>query len=267
MPHYMTRRKFVLRFQSFLSSSSGNCTFITDGETNILIDCGANGKYITECLDRIDVSPDSINAILVTHEHRDHTLGVGILSRKYDIDIFASEDTWRGMEPIIGKVSHAHINSIQSKKRFLIGALEVTPFSIPHDAKGAVGYKLTSEGKSMAIATDTGHISDELFNNLKGCESVIVEANHDINMLRQGRYPFPLKRRILSEIGHLSNDDCGRLCAMLAKTGTKALWLGHLSKENNLPELAYKTVKDILEEQNIRVGNDVCLNVLPPTWI
>lgn len=257
----------MIRFQSFLSGSSGNCTFITDGETNVLVDCGANGKYITECLRRIDIAPDTLDAVLVTHEHSDHVSGVGVISRKYGIPVIASDGTWEGMSGLIGKIGTSHIKIIKSGECFSIRGLEITPFSIPHDALEAQGFKFISGENSAAIATDLGHISDELIENLSGCDCVIVESNHDLDMLRSGKYPLFLKRRILSDRGHLSNEDCARLCVMLTRSGTKSIWLGHLSNENNRPALAYNTVREVLTADGIKVGSDVCLSVLPRYWI
>lgn len=257
----------VIRFQSFLSGSSGNSTFLTDGEAKILVDCGANGKYITECLKRIDVNPEEIDAILISHSHRDHVSGAGIISRKYDIPIYASSETWEDMTEIIGKIPTRNSKVVNCGESFLLCDVKIIPFSIPHDAKGSVAYRFETDKSKMAIATDIGHISDEIFENLSGCECIIIEANHDIEMLRVGRYPYYLKRRILSDKGHLSNDDSAKLCTMLAKRGTKSFWLGHLSHENNTPDLAYATVKKALTDGGHKIGTDVALNVLPRFWI
>ncbi|MBE7027627.1 MAG: MBL fold metallo-hydrolase [Ruminococcaceae bacterium] len=257
----------MIRFQSFLSGSSGNSTFLTDGEIKILVDCGANGKYITECLNRIDVYPDEIDAILISHSHRDHVSGAGVISRKYDIPIYTSEETWNDMTRIIGKIPDSNTKVINGGEQFLLGNIKIIPFSTPHDAGGSVGYRFETEKSKVAIATDIGHISYELYENLAGCDCVIIEANHDINMLKDGSYPYYLKRRILSDKGHLSNADAAKLCVMLAKSGTKSLWLGHLSHENNTPDLAYMTVRKALEGEGLRIGSDVALNVLPRFWV
>lgn len=257
----------MIRFQSFLSGSSGNSTFITDGDVKILVDCGANGKYITECLKRIDISPDEIDAILISHSHRDHVSGAGILSRKADIPIYATEETWEDMMPIIGKIPICNKKIVAPGEPFMVGDVEIDPFSTHHDARGSVCYRFETEKSKFAIATDIGHISDELFENLSGCECVIIEANHDVDLLRRGVYPDYLKRRILSDKGHLSNSDCAMLCAMLSKCGTKSIWLGHLSHENNTPDLAYQAVRNALEGEGLRIGSDVALNVLPRFWI
>lgn len=257
----------MIKFQSFLSGSSGNCTFLTNDSTKILVDCGATGKYITDCLGRLGISPDSIDAILVTHEHRDHTSGVGVMSRKFQIPVYATAPTWEGMDAIVGGIQEENRKVVPANEDFAIKDLVIRPFDIPHDANNPVGYSFTDHDHKFTIATDIGHISDELLENLRGSEYIIIEANHDIEMLRTGRYPYYLKRRILGDRGHLSNDMCGRLCAMLAKEGTRAFWLGHLSKENNIPQLAYDTVNSILKEQKICVGSDVGLSVIPRYWL
>ncbi len=256
----------MIKFQSLLSGSSGNCTYVTDDTTHLLVDCGATGKYITECLSRLGVHPSQISAILVTHEHRDHVSGVGVLSRKYGIPVLATEGTLSEMNGICGRF-HSCADKISSGKEISIGSLSVRAFSIPHDAAEPVGYRFADDGSTFAIATDLGHISDELTEELTGSNSIIIEANHDSELLRTGPYPYYLKRRIAGERGHLSNDSCGHLCAMLAKTGTRAFWLGHLSQENNVPTLAYESVKSILEKEGIMVGTDVGLNVLSRYWL
>lgn len=257
----------MIKFQSFLSGSSGNCTYITDDETHILIDCGATAKYISACLGRLGVLPSQINAVLITHEHRDHVSGAGVFARKYGAPIIATEKTIAAMRSITGNIPDSCISDCASHKEFKIGAINIRPFSIPHDASEPVGYRLSDKDGVFTIATDLGHISDELIDDLSGSDSIIIEANHDPEMLRTGVYPYHLKRRILGERGHLSNDACARLSAMLAKSGTKSFWLGHLSKENNTPTLAFETVREILKQEGFSVGTDVGLGVLPATWL
>lgn len=256
----------MIKFQSFLSGSSGNCTYVTDDTTHLLVDCGATGKYITECLSRLGVHPSQISAILVTHEHRDHVSGVGVMSRKYGIPVLATEGTLAGMKNICG-LFQPHAETIRAGKEISVGSLSVRAFAIPHDAAEPVGYRFSDDNSTFTIATDLGHISDELTEELSGSDSIIIEANHDAELLRTGPYPYYLKRRIAGDRGHLSNDNCARLCAMLAKTGTRAFWLGHLSQENNVPTLAYETVKEILKQEGITVGSDVGLNVLSRYWL
>ncbi len=255
----------MIKFQSFLSSSAGNATFVTDDTVHLLVDCGAGCNYITECLRRIGVAPESLSGILITHEHRDHIAGAGIFSRKYNIPVYATEKTWAAMENIVGNILPKNRRLTENSLQF--GNLTVNSFSIPHDAADPVGYSFISENEKFTIATDLGHITDELLKNLSGSTSVIIEANHDVEMLKTGPYPYFLKQRILGDRGHLSNALCGKLCALLAKTGTKAFWLGHLSEKNNEPMLAYHTVLNAMEEESIRLDDGLSLNVLPMHWI
>ncbi len=252
----------MIKFQSFLSGSSGNATFVTDDHVHFLVDCGAGGRYITECMRRIGISPSELSGIFITHEHHDHIAGAGILSRKFGIPIYATEKTWDAMENALG-------NILPHNKRILEGSLDfdtvrVSFFPIPHDAADPVGYSFETLDGKFSIATDMGHISETVMAHIKGSDSVILEANHDVEMLQKGPYPFHLKKRILGDKGHLSNELCGKMCVSLAKTGTKAVWLGHLSGENNRPELAFETVSAVLKEENV---NGLSLNVLPKQWI
>ncbi len=257
----------MIKFQSFLSSSSGNCTFVTDDKTNILIDCGAPVRYIEKCLMRLGVTPDSLSGVFITHAHSDHISAAGTLSKKYNLPIFATQETFALSGKYLSTISRKSAKIISADDDIIIGDMIVHAFSIPHDISGAVSFTVCDAESKFGIATDSGHISDEIINNLKDCESVIVEANHDVDMLMSGPYPYPLKKRILSDKGHLSNILCGNLCVALAKSGTKSFWLGHLSEKNNIPEIAYKTVHSILTEKGYNVGVDVALNVIPKLWI
>lgn len=257
----------MIKFQSFLSSSSGNATFLTDDETHILIDCGATGAYIERCLSCLGMSADKLSAIFLTHAHSDHVGAAGVLSRKYHLPIFATEGTFLQGSKQLGQMEDAQKKIIAPGEDITLGNINICAFSIPHDADGAVSYTFLDNESKFGIATDIGFVSDDILNHLNGSDTVIVESNHDVEMLRNGPYPFPLKKRILSDGGHLSNEACGALCVSLAKTGTKSFWLGHLSQHNNLPELAYNTVRKALLENGFTVGGDVALNVLPKTWM
>ncbi len=257
----------MVKFQSLLSSSSGNATFITDDTTSILIDCGASLSYIETCLSRLLAGENMLSGIFITHAHADHILSCGALSRKYNIPLFATEETFLKGQKQLGFVEKENIRVITPGDDIEIDTLTIHTFSISHDVEGAVSYTVTDGETKFGIATDTGCVTDEIVNNLTGCDTVIVEANHDITMLKNGPYPYPLKRRILGDFGHLSNEMCASLCVMLAKSGTHAFWLGHLSEKNNLPSLAYQCVLKVLEDNGISVGSDVSLNVIPKHWI
>ena len=257
----------MIKFQSFLSSSSGNSTFVTNDETSILIDCGAAGSYIEKCLLRLGTDGASLSGIFITHAHTDHIAAAGALSRRYHLPLYATEETFQRGERHIGVIDAENKRIVVPGEDIMVGSLTVHVFSIPHDAEGSVSYTVADGETKFGIATDSGYISDEIVENLTGCETVIVESNHDVDMLSQGPYPYPLKQRILGKGGHLSNALCGELCVILAQRGTKAFWLGHLSEHNNLPELAYSCVKAALNQNGFTVGADVALNVIPKSWI
>ena len=229
-------------FCSLYSGSSGNSIFVSSGKTNILIDAGLPGKKIDEALKSIDKNPSSIDGIFVTHEHSDHIKGVGILSRKYDIPIYANDKTWSAMESSLGKIKEHNIKIMDRRSVVHIGDLDVKSFVTPHDAIAPVGYTITNKNKKVSIATDFGVFTREIYDNIKESDVILLESNHDVNMLQVGIYPYYLKQRILGQKGHLSNDNAGRLLGEILHDDMKAVMLGHLSKENNYEALALATV-------------------------
>lgn len=251
----------MIKVCSLFSGSSGNCIFVSYNETAILIDAGVSGKRIEAALEGIGESFDKIAGIFITHEHSDHISGAGILSRRYKIPIYANPITWAAMRPFMGKLSPDNIRHIAVGEITAIGDISVRPFSIPHDAACPVGYNIFVDGKKLTIATDIGHMDSELLANLEKSDMILLESNHDIEMLRTGRYPWPLKQRILGDHGHLCNEMAGKVVAHLAQCGTKRFLLGHLSQENNFPELAYRTVCNALMEKKINPTKDVYLEV------
>lgn len=246
-----------MKFISLISGSSGNATLISDGETNILIDCGMSGKKLSESLAAIDMHADELDALLITHEHIDHVRGAGVVARRYNLPVYATEGTLASMDA--GAIPNW--TAVSPDMDFEIGSIGVMPFSIPHDAAQPVGYSFFMNDKKYTVATDIGHMNDYLFDNLIGSDTVLLESNHDVDMLRMGAYPFPLKQRILSNIGHLSNDDAAHTLCALAQNGTEHFMLGHLSKENNTPQIAYMSAQNALSEAGIEVGGDVTLAV------
>ena len=249
-------------FCSLYSGSSGNSMFIASERAKILIDAGLPGKKIDAALQEINENPNDLNGIFITHEHSDHIKGVGVLSRKYDIPIYANADTWSAMEQSIGKIKEHNIKIIDKRSITEIEDMNIKAFNIPHDAASPMGYTVTDGLKSVSVATDFGTFTKEIYDNIKESEVILLESNHDVNMLKFGPYPYPLKRRILSEIGHLSNEDCGSAIVELAKCGlNKQVILGHLSKTNNQPDLAYQTVLNVLTENGIKVKEDIILTM------
>lgn len=251
----------MLKYCSIGSGSSGNCHYIGYENTNILIDAGLTGKKIEDSLKNININ--NLNGIFITHEHSDHIKGVGILSRKYNIPIFANLKTWQAMKDKIGEIDKRNIMVFENDKTYSLGKIIIRPFSIPHDSSDAVGYSFYANNEKISIATDIGMITDNIRKNLYKSKLVIIESNYDKNMLMMGPYPYNLKKRVSSEFGHLSNEDCGNFCVELVNNGTKNILLAHLSKENNFPELAYETTKSILFENDIKIDKNINLEVLP----
>lgn len=257
----------MIKFQPLLSSSSGNSIYVTDDTTHILIDCGAPVRYIEKCLARLGINPETLSGLFITHAHSDHVAAAGTLSKKYNIPIFATEETFSLSGRYLSSVSRKSARIISAGDDIIIGDMIVHAFLLSHDIGGAISYTIKDSETKFGIATDSGYVNDEILNNLSDCESVIVEANHDVDMLLSGPYPYPLKKRILSDVGHLSNVLCGELCVKLATSGTKSFWLGHLSEKNNTPDIAYRTVHQILTDSGYSVGTDIALNVIPKMWI
>ncbi len=250
------------KFCSLASGSSGNCQYISSKETKLLIDAGLTGKYITNALENIDIDGKDIGGILVTHEHSDHIKGIGVMMRKFDIPLYVNENTWESMKGKIGSINEDKVNIFSGNESFEIGDITIKPYSISHDAIDPTGFSFLNDGLKISIATDLGFISKEIIQQIKDSNLLVLESNHDVEMVKLGKYPWFLKQRILSEVGHLSNDAAGHTIADVVKNGNvNYVLLAHLSKENNFPELAFETVKGILEEDSIKVGLDINLDL------
>ena len=250
-----------MRFSPLFSGSNGNSIYVEMGDARILIDAGVSGSRIVNALLTHGVTPDMLDGILLTHEHSDHVSGAGILSRKYDIPLYATRGTWALMAGKLGKVSPSNIRELRAFEDFYIGRMGITPFPLPHDAAEPVGYCVAWGGRRVAVATDIGTLRGEWLEAVTRCDLVLLESNHDVNMLKAGRYPYDLKRRILGSHGHLSNEDAGRAAVRLAESGVGHIVLGHLSGENNFPQLALRAVSDALEAEGFRPGLDIGLDV------
>ncbi len=252
----------MTKFCTLFSGSSGNAVYLATERGAVLIDCGMSGRQTLDALCAAGLSAEALRAILITHEHSDHVKGAGILARKLDIPIYATEGTWEGMESSVGAVPDKHRIVITAGESFFLEELEIQPFSIPHDANDPVGYRIYTPQTSVAVATDLGFFADSVRDAVLGAEIVLLESNHDPNMLsRNPHYPAQLKRRILGKKGHLSNASGAEAAVELARGGTRHLLLGHLSLENNTPELAYQTTLDALSGAGAEVGGDVTLGV------
>lgn len=252
----------MTRFCTLFSGSSGNAVYLSTERGAILIDCGMSGKQTMEAMAAAGLDARDVQAILITHEHSDHVKGAGILSRRLHLPIYATEGTWAGMESCVGDVPLHHRIAITAGESFFLNDLEIMPFSIPHDANDPVGYRIYTPRTSVAVATDLGYFSDTVRDAVMGAEVVLLESNHDPDMLNNNpHYPMHLKKRILGRKGHLSNASGAQAAVQLAEWGTRHLLLGHLSSENNTPDLAYRTTHAALSGAGAEVGRDVTLHV------
>ena len=233
-----------MRLCSIASGSSGNCIYVGDAQTHLLVDTGISKKRIEEGLAKLEIKGDELEGILITHEHVDHIQGLGVFSRKYEIPIYATPGTIAGIRNYkkLGNLPDGLLHEVEVDQPFSLGTLNIDPFAISHDANEPSGYRIDNGKKAVAVATDLGIYDDYTVEHLKDLNAVVLEANHDIRMLQVGKYPYYLKQRILGDRGHLSNENAGRLLCRLLHDNMKAIFLGHLSRENNYEELAYETV-------------------------
>ena len=233
-----------MRMVSIASGSSGNCIYVGSDDTHLLVDAGISKKRIEAGLEKLEIKGDELDGILVTHEHSDHIQGLGVFSRKYGVPIYATPGTIEGIKSSssLGKLPDGILHPITVDEKFTLGDITVDPFAISHDANEPSGYRMECGGKAAAVATDLGIYNDYIVKKLENLDAVLLEANHDVNMLQVGKYPYYLKRRILGDKGHLSNETAGQLLCRLLHDNMKQILLGHLSRENNYEALAYETV-------------------------
>ena len=234
-----------MRLCSIASGSSGNCIYVGDDSTHLLVDTGISKKRVEQGLLELDVKGEELDGILITHEHIDHIQGLGVFCRRYEVPIFATKGTIEGIKKCnsLGKLPDGILHEINVNERFRLGSLDIRPFAISHDAREPSGFRIEGGEESVAVATDLGTYDAYIVENLKNLDGIVLEANHDIHMLEVGPYPYPLKQRVMGAMGHLSNELSGRLLCDILHDGLKAVVLGHLSKENNYAKLAYETVK------------------------
>ena len=250
-----------LKFCSLFSGSSGNSLFVSSHQTRLLIDSGLSGIKVQNALKKINEEAKSLKGILITHEHRDHICGAGVLSRRFDLPIYANEKTWKSMAPDLGKIADHNIRTFNFEEKLTIEDLEVKAFKTSHDAAESCGFCIDDGKNRIGVATDTGVVTPEMINALGHCQLAIIESNHDIGMLDAGFYPFYLKQRIKSDFGHLSNEVAGNFVKELISKGTEKILLAHLSQENNFPLLAYETSARILTQAGVDLKKDVQLSV------
>lgn len=240
---------------SIASGSSGNSIYVGNKKTNFLVDTGISRKRIVDALNSFMVDPAKLDAIFITHEHMDHIGGLGVFLRKYPTPVFATAKTIDEIKKTsaLGKVDYSLFESIVPDRPIRMNDVTINASRIYHDAADPVCYTFFDEDSKVGIATDLGTYDDYLTDQLTGCESLLVEANHDLNMLMAGPYSYPLKRRIMGNKGHLSNERAGQFLSKIIGKELKHILLGHLSKENNYGELAYETVKVELLIHNIDI--------------
>ena len=248
----------MFKYCSLYSGSSGNSFYVGSDKTNIIVDAGVSLKKISTALEKINIQGENIDAILVTHDHIDHTKSIAALSNKYNIPIYANKKTWEAILDIANKIPDENKKTFNISEVFSIGDIKVFPFHTPHDAADPCGFNLYNSGKKISIATDIGYVSDDLLEHLKESSSILLEANYDEEILKYSRYPYILKQRISSSKGHLSNINAAKAIKTLYDSGLNNALLIHLSKENNFPELVYETIKN--ETLNCK---NLSINVAP----
>ncbi len=253
-----------MRLCSIASGSSGNCIYVGSEATHLLVDVGISGKRTEDGLNYLGLTGRDVDGILITHEHADHINGLGVMARKYGMPIYATKGTIQAIKRIssIGEIDDALFREVKADEKLTIKDLTIHPMKVDHDAAQPVAYRIAYGRQKVAVCTDLGHFTDYTVDCLQGMDALLLEANHDVNMLQVGPYPYPLKQRILGDKGHLSNENSGRLLSRVLHDKVQAILLGHLSKENNMPELAYEAVRmEITLGDNPYNANDFFLQV------
>lgn len=249
-----------MRFSILASGSTGNSLYIETEEHAFLVDAGMSGKKVENLLASIDRSMEQIDGIFVTHEHSDHIKGIGVLARKYKTPIYANEKTWQAMNGLVGEIpldQRFHFD-METVKTF--GSLDIQSFAVSHDAADPMFYTFNANRRKLAVITDTGYVSDRMKGHIKGADSFVFESNHDVSMLQMGRYPWSIKRRILSDVGHVSNEDAAVAMSEVVGQKETQIYLAHLSLDNNMKDLARMSVSQTLEDCGIRAGEFVHLH-------
>ncbi len=251
-----------MRIINLASGSDGNITYIENGNTKLLLDDGLSCLETVKRLEKIDVNPNDIDAILISHEHSDHIKGVDVFSSKFDTPVYAHENVWSGLDGKLKKVKNE--NRKMFDNRFTFKDFDINAIEVPHDVK-CYGFSFENENKKISVLTDLGHINDNILYSIKGSGLVYLEANYDKNLLMKSvKYPLSLKLRIDGPRGHLSNNASSQVVEFLAKNGTRQIVLSHLSRENNTPLLAYNSICENIKKQGIIEGQDIMIDVAGP---
>ena len=257
--------KDMMKFISFGSGSSGNCYLLTTPNDALLIDLGVGLRGLKKDFRNYGLSLSMVHHVLITHDHADHIKSVGSFSHDYNIPVYATREVHVGINRnycITQKISSELARVIEKGKTYQIGDFSVTPFGVPHDSSDNVGYFIEAEGSNFCVMTDVGTVTDEMKEYIRRARHLVIEANHDEEMVASGPYPQFLKTRILSQTGHLSNRNCALALIENMTEDLRNVWLCHLSEENNHPELARKTVESLLRDYGIIAGVDIQLEVL-----
>ena len=253
-----------LSFSVLASGSSGNCFYIESGQKRFIVDAGLSGKKIEELFKQINRDIKELDAIFVTHEHKDHIHGVGVLSRRYNLPVYANQETWLAMENMVGKIAPENKKIIQPGSMLSLGDIDVVSYNVSHDAIHPQFYAFQKGKKQFVMLTDTGYVSDRLRSQLKNADAYLIESNHEVELLRYGPYPWSVKQRILSDKGHLSNEDGALAVRDLIGEKTKNIYLGHLSRDNNTKQLAMDTMEGILNQYDVDTRRHLRLHMTDP---
>ncbi|MCD8355025.1 MAG: MBL fold metallo-hydrolase [Clostridia bacterium] len=239
-------------YYSIASGSSGNCAVWHAGKTSVLIDLGVSVRALNQALRRIDMQMEDLSAVLLTHEHIDHIKGLATFAKKYDLPVYATFGT---AAAILQKLPQAQKNlqTFAGGEQFHIDELHIQSMPISHDAAEPVAFRIDGGGNRLGYVTDTGFLPEQVQQNVAGCDTIVLESNHDVEMLRTGPYPMYLKQRIRGKYGHLSNEDCAKGALALAKAGAKRLVLAHLSDKNNNPLTALRCTQRVLDGSDCEV--------------
>nr|WP_305069060.1 MBL fold metallo-hydrolase [Limosilactobacillus kribbianus] len=254
-----------MRYSILASGSTGNVTYLETAHHRILIDAGLSGKRIENLMNKINRTLKDVEAIFVTHEHGDHSHGVGVLARRYGMDVYANEGTWQAMAKRVGKIPLEQKHILAPNHVADLGDMEVESFAVSHDAAEPQFYQVHHDNKTFCILTDTGYVSDRVAGTIKNADAYLMECNHDTEMLRMGPYSWPLKQRILGDEGHLSNEEGADALMDVIGPRTKEIFLGHRSQHNNMRSLAHLTVASLMEQHDFGVDHDFQLHDAEPT--
>ena len=253
-------------FISFGSGSSGNCYYLYTENSKILIDVGVGIRALKKNFNDYGLRfADGFSGLLITHDHADHIKSVGSMSKKFNLPVWTTKEVHSGIDKnycVRCKLLHQNRRYVEKNVTFELGDFSITPFGVPHDSTDNIGYVVRHEGVVFTLLTDVGHITDEMKGVIRDSDYLVIEANYSPEMLATGPYPLYLQNRISGGRGHLSNQQCGEAIANNCSRKLKHVWLCHLSEENNRPNIAYDCVKNILENNGIRIGHDLMLDVL-----